>query len=78
MEVQNDYNRADRSLYPFTPNNPHNSWLNKLKVHYVGESAQEFIERTQLRMHADRVYEGLKVSKGKAIDVGGFNSCIFK
>jgi hypothetical protein len=71
MEVQSDYNRADRNLYPFTDVNPFDSYFKKFRLHYFGESSQEFIERTQLRMYADRIYESLKISKGKAIEIGG-------
>jgi len=71
MEVQNDLNRANRNLYPFTEHNPFDSWFKKFRLSYIGESAPEFVERTRVRMHADRIYESLRVTKGKAIDIGG-------
>jgi hypothetical protein len=71
LDVQFDYIRADRKLYPFTENNPFDSWSTKLRKAYVGESSQEFLERTQLKMHADRIYESLRVTKGKMVDFGG-------
>jgi hypothetical protein len=71
MDVQYDMNTANRKLYPFTEYNPYNSFFQKMKIYYFGESAQEFVERTQFRMHAERVYNSLSISKGKAIDTGG-------
>ena len=68
MEVQNDYNRANRSLYPFTPRNPFNSWFKRTRIYYFGEGANELIERTQLKNHADRIYDTISV-KGKGIDL---------
>jgi hypothetical protein len=71
LDVQYDYNRADRTLFPFTENNPFDSWSTKLRKAYIGESSQEFLERTQLKMYADRIYESLRVTKGKMADFGG-------
>ena len=68
MEIQYDYNRADRSLYPFTNKNPFDSWLKRTKIYYFGETAQEFAERTQAMSYADRIYEALQ-TKGKGIDI---------
>jgi hypothetical protein len=71
LDVQYDLNRADRTLYPFTENNPFDSWTTKLRKAYIGESSEEFIERTRIKMFADRVYESLRVTKGKMVDFGG-------
>ena len=71
MEVQNDYLRANRNLYPFTEHNPFDSWFKKFRLSYIGESAPEFVERTRVRMYADKVYESLKVTKGKMVDYQG-------
>lgn len=68
MEVQNDYNRADRSLYPFTTHNPLDSWFKRLRLHYYGETGQEFVERRQFMEYADRIYDSLKIDKGKMIE----------
>lgn len=70
MEIQNDYNRADRSLYPFTNRNPYDSWLKKLKTYYIGEGSKDYIERLQYKNFADRIYDSIQV-KGKGIDLGG-------
>jgi hypothetical protein len=71
LDVQFDMVRSDRKLYPFTENNPYDGWLTKLRKAYVGESNVEFLERTRLAFNADRVYEYLRVSKGKMVDMGG-------
>jgi len=76
LDVQYDYNRADRTLFPFTENNPFDSWTTKLRKAYIGESSQEFLERTQLKMYADRIYESIRVTKGKAIDFGGVSPAL--
>ena len=75
MEIQNDYNRADRSLYPFTNRNPYDSWFKKFKTYYIGEGAQDFIERTKAKTYADRVYESLQ-TKGKGIDLDQSSSLL--
>ena len=68
IEKQNDYNRADRSLYPFTPRNPFDSWFKRTRIYYFGEGAPELMERMQRREYADRVYEMIS-TKGKGIDL---------
>lgn len=70
MDSQNDMNRANRGLYPFTDVNPYNSWFKRVKIHYLGETAPEFLERTQARMHAERIYESLRVT-GQSGLIGG-------
>jgi hypothetical protein len=71
MQVQNDYIRADRALYPFTEVNPFDSWFKRLRLHYYGETISEWTQRTEAKLGADYVYNSLSVSKGKAIDVSG-------
>jgi hypothetical protein len=71
MDTQYDYIQADRRFYPFTEVNPFNSWFKRLRISYFGETMQEWTERTQFKMHAERVYESIRITKGKAIDVGG-------
>lgn len=68
MEIQNDYSRANRRLFPFTEYNPLDPWYKRLRLQFFGESGKEFIERNQLINKADAVYESLKVGKGKAVD----------
>ena len=75
MEVQNDYNRANRSLYPFTNRNPFDSWFKRTKTYYIGEGSKDFVERLQLKNYADRVYDSIQI-KGKGVDLGG-TSTIF-
>jgi hypothetical protein len=69
MDIQNDYNRSNRTLYPFTNNNPYDSWLKRLRMSWFGETRTEFTERNFFIEHADRVYNELKlVGKGKSVE----------
>ena len=45
MESQNNIARADMRLYPFTEFNPHDSWLNKLRISWLGETIHEYKHR---------------------------------
>ena len=38
MNIQMDYNRQNRSFYPFTPIDPNASWIKRAITHYLGES----------------------------------------
>lgn len=67
MGVQNDIARADRNYYPFTENNPFNSWFKKLRIHYFGETATELIERLNAKEFAEGVYNEIRVGKGTEI-----------
>jgi len=74
MDTQNNMNTANRRLYPFTSDNPYDSWLKKLRIHYLGETPIEITERISAINYADRVYDHIiKVQdlKGKAVDRGG-------
>src|SRR6201992_3749684 len=73
METQNNMNTANRKLYPFTSDNPYNSWFKKLRIHYLGETPVEITERISAINYADRVYDHIiKVQdlKGKGVDRG--------
>ena len=70
MEIQNNYISANRKLYPFTEYNPIDPWYKKLRLQLFGESGKEFIDRNQLIIKADAVYESISVGKGKTVDVG--------
>jgi hypothetical protein len=74
MDIQNDINRSNRRLFPFTENNPFDPWYKKLRLQFFGESGKEFVYRTQLIDQADSVYHALKIDKGKSIE---FSSTIF-
>jgi len=76
MDVQNDLNRSNRRLYPFTHVNPFDSWFTSVKKHFFGESVQEWTERSQRLMYANRVYESLKISQGTMEMVGGATPAI--
>lgn len=71
MEIQNDLNRANRRLYPFTTNNPFNSYFTRLRIHYFGENVSEWTTRSQRIMDAERIYNSLSISRGKMIDISG-------
>lgn len=64
MDVQNDIARAERSLYPFTENNPFDSWFKRLRIHYFGETAAETADRLNAKQIAEGVYHQIKVSRG--------------
>src|ERR1700753_97381 len=73
METQNNMNTANRKLYPFTSDNPYNSWFKKLRIHYLGETPVEITERISAINYADRAYDHIiKVQdlKGKGVDRG--------
>lgn len=54
MENQYSYMNRDTRYYPFTENNPHDSWFKKLRVSLFGESLSESAERVRDRIYADR------------------------
>lgn len=64
MDVQNDIARSERSLYPFTDNNPFDSWFKRLRIHYFGESTTELIERLSLKDVAEGAYNEIRVGRG--------------
>lgn len=69
MEVQNDYVRSNMSLYPFTNNNPYDSWFKKLRLHWLGETQAEITQRNLLLEYANRTIEDvMKSGKGKSVE----------
>lgn len=64
MEYQNNVVTADRNLYPFTNDNPFDSWFKKLRIHYFGESATELVNRLGVKDVAEEIYNEIKVSRG--------------
>lgn len=53
LSVQSDMHRADRNYYPFTDNNPFDSYLKKLRIRYLGETTGEILERSNMRRNAE-------------------------
>jgi hypothetical protein len=49
ISIQNDLNKADLKYYPFTPDNPFDSWITKMKKHLFGETELQKWMRTQDR-----------------------------
>jgi len=73
IERQNDMVTADRRYYPFTENNPFLPWYSKIKIHFLGESMSESLQRFKDREIAERIYSSLQVSKGKFTSVEGLS-----
>lgn len=57
---------ANDQLYPFTDNNPYDTWLKRLRVRWLGETTSEILERTRLIKLAHSDYEQIRV-KGEEI-----------
>jgi hypothetical protein len=59
--MQNDIVRAENTLYPFTDNNPYDSWLKRLRIRWLGETTAEILERKRLIAFAHSDYEQIRV-----------------
>jgi hypothetical protein len=47
--MQSNMNTADTRYYPYTPNNPTDSYFTKLRIHYLGETTlEETLRKLQL------------------------------
>jgi hypothetical protein len=57
LDFQNKPDTADLRLYPFTHNNPYDSWFSKYSKHIFGETLTQKLERAQDRMGYDRAYK---------------------
>lgn len=62
MERQNVLEQADKRFYPFTENNPYDSWFKKLRISLTGESLVESADRLRARQFAERVLNSLAVN----------------
>jgi hypothetical protein len=71
MDVQNNPATANRAYYPFTEVNPFLPWYKKLKVAVFGEGTFDALQRLKDKTYAERIYESIKISKGKYVDVSG-------
>jgi len=47
--IQQESLNYNNQLYPFTSNNPFDSWIKKLRIGYFGESTLEFESRTRIK-----------------------------
>lgn len=65
MDMQNDPVYANRNYYPFTENNPFNPWYKKVKTAVFGESTFDSLQRLKDKAYAERIYESIRISKGK-------------
>jgi hypothetical protein len=61
MHKQYDLAHADKSLYPFTVENPYDSWFKKLSKALFGESSVDQAERFRLQDFAYRDYDKIRV-----------------
>lgn len=59
MYDQSHPSSANIHLYPFTTDNPYDSWFTKLKKHYVGESVTEGLQRIRDRGRYDIAYRAM-------------------
>ena len=58
MTQQNNLTTSDLRLYPFTEFNPHDSWLNKLRISWLGETVHEYKIRM---MDKEQALSGLQI-----------------
>jgi hypothetical protein len=61
MHKQYDLAHAEKSLYPFTVENPYDSWFKKLSKALFGESSVDQAERFRLQDFAYRDYDKIRV-----------------
>ena len=82
MDRQNDIPRANFHLYPYTVENPYDSYVRKWITAMFGESSSAYAKRMELKSYATSVYDAIKVnpdilSGGNISGLGlGFNSPI--
>jgi hypothetical protein len=75
LGMQNDIVRAENTLYPFTDNNPYDSWLKRLRIRWLGETTAEILERKRLIAFAHSDYEQIRV-KGGEVAASAVNSTV--
>ena len=61
LNIQMDYNRQNRSFYPFTPIDPNASWIKRAITYYLGESVSERVNRLADLKDVNALYESLRV-----------------
>ena len=70
MNIQMDYNRQNRSFYPFTPIDPNASWIKRAITHYLGESVSEKVGRLADLRDVNALYESLRVQTPLTSNLG--------
>jgi hypothetical protein len=76
MDLQNNPVTADRNYYPFTEVNPFLPWYSKVKVAILGEGTFDALQRLKDKTYAERIYESIRISKGKYTDVVGLSPAV--
>lgn len=56
LNYQNIPASADLRLYPFSADNPYDSWFTKFKKHLIGETITQRLQRAQDRIGYDMIY----------------------
>lgn len=69
MDQQRNLNSARREFFPFTENNPYDSWFKKFRVRWLGETGSEHNYRLELRKLALRELDEVW-GKGKNVVPG--------
>lgn len=71
LERQRSVNIQNRTLFPFTENNPFDPWYKKLRIYFFSETAQETKDRREILPLFDSAYEDIKVRRRKYSFVSG-------
>lgn len=66
MDHQLSMNTQNKQFYPFTADNPFDSWLKKLRIRILGETAHELDQRVNYRYAAMKELEDI-LRKGKEV-----------
>jgi len=59
-------NTTDLRYYPFTNVNPYAPWYSRIKLLLIGETATEFAQRTQDRLHSIREFTPIMLSDNRS------------
>lgn len=70
METQYNYNHANLRYYPFTENNPFDSWHKKWIKALFGESPTDTLNRMRHRNFAMRAYDDIRVDPNLVFSAG--------
>ena len=65
INTQNDIARNNMNLYPFTVNNPYDSWITRMRIHWLGETTYE--EAIRMRLRETAMSEVYKILDTKTI-----------
>jgi hypothetical protein len=70
LGTQFSMTHANDNFYPFTDNNPYDSWLKRLRVRWLGETSAELLERNRLIRIAHHEYEQIRVKPESLVSAG--------